>query len=51
MLLRIPVYKKPIKESTIPKLVDEHDGSHLYIVKPKDSKWRIAYNYKSQYQN
>ena len=46
MLLRIPVYKKPIKESTIPKLVDEHDGSHLYIVKPKDSKWRIAYNYK-----
>ena len=46
MLLRIPVYKKPIKESTIPKLVDEDDGSHLYIVKPKDSKWRIAYNYK-----
>ena len=46
MLLRIPVYKKPIKESTIPKLVDEHEGSHLYIVKPKDSKWRIAYNYK-----
>ena len=45
MLLRIPVYKQQKKE-VIDALVDEDKGTQVYIVKPKETKWRIAYNFK-----
>ena len=45
MLLRIPVYKQQKKE-VIDTLVDEGKGTQVYIVKPKETKWRIAYNFK-----
>ena len=46
MVLRIPVYKQDLKEAVQPKptLVDK--TIEKYIVKPKETKWRIAYNFK-----
>ena len=45
MLLRIPVYKQQKKE-VFDTLVAEDKITQIYIVKPKDTKWRLAYNFK-----
>ena len=45
MLLRIPVYKQPKKE-VFDNIVAEDKSTKIYIVKPKETKWRIAYNFK-----
>ena len=45
MVLRIPVYPKVVKE--IVKEIPKVDSStKAYIVKPKETKWRIAYNFQ-----
>ena len=44
MVLRIPVYPKVVEEvNKVPK-VDKI--TQAYIVKPKETKWRIAYNFQ-----
>ena len=45
MLLRIPVYKQQKKE-VFDALVAKDKSTQIYIVKPKETKWRIAYNFK-----
>ena len=45
MILRIPVYKHKKKE-VFDTLVVEDQNTQIYIVKPKETKWRIAYNFK-----
>ena len=45
MLLRIPVYKQ-LKKEVFDAFVAEDKSTQIYIVKPKDTKWRIAYNLK-----
>lgn len=45
MLLRIPVYKQ-LKKEVFDSLVAEDKSTQIYIIKPKDTKWRIAYNLK-----
>lgn len=44
MMLRIPVYPKIVEKVTPPPQVDQRTQS--YIVKPKETKWRIAYNFQ-----
>lgn len=44
MMLRIPVYLKIVEEVTPPPKVDQ--TTQAYIVKPKETKWRIAYNFQ-----
>lgn len=44
MVLRIPVY--PVVVEEIPDSVKADDGTQAYIVKPKETKWRIAYNFQ-----
>jgi len=44
MVLRIPVYPE-IVDST-PASPKKVDNTETYIVKPKETKWRIAYNYQ-----
>ena len=46
MLLRIPVYNQQIKEVVVPELTIEDKSTQKYIVKSKETKWRIAYNFK-----
>ena len=46
MLLRIPVYNQQIKEVVVPELRIENKSTQTYIVKSKETKWRIAYNFK-----
>ena len=46
MLLRIPVYNQQIKEVVVPELTSEDKSTQKYIVKSKETKWRIAYNFK-----
>lgn len=46
MLLRIPVYNQQIKELVVPELTIEDESTQKYIVKSKETKWRIAYNFK-----
>ena len=46
MLLRIPVYNQQIKELVVPELRIEDKSTQKYIVKSKETKWRIAYNFK-----
>ena len=45
MILRIPVYPKPVVAPSSPKPVKELTTAP-YIVKPKETKWRIAYNFQ-----
>ena len=45
MLLRIPVYKQ-LKKEVFDAFVAKDMSTQIYIVKPKDTKWRIAYNLK-----
>lgn len=44
MMLRIPVYPKIVEKVTPPPQVDQRTQS--YIVKSKETKWRIAYNFQ-----
>lgn len=45
MTLRIPVY--PMVEEKLPEPTVELDqNTQAYIVKPKETKWRIAYNFQ-----
>ena len=44
MMLRIPVYPEIVEEIPDPIVVD--DQTQTYIVKPKETKWRIAYNFQ-----
>lgn len=44
MMLRIPVYPEIIEEIPDPIVVE--DQTQAYIVKPKETKWRIAYNFQ-----
>ena len=44
MMLRIPVYPKIVEKVAPPPQVDQRTQS--YIVKPKETKWRIAYNFQ-----
>ena len=45
MVLRIPVY--PMLVEKLPeKLVQLDQSTQAYIVKPKETKWRIAYNFQ-----
>lgn len=44
MMLRVPVYPKIVEKVTPPPQVDQTTQS--YIVKPKETKWRIAYNFQ-----
>jgi LysM repeat protein len=44
MMLRIPVYPKIVEKVTPPPQVDQRTQS--YIVQPKETKWRIAYNFQ-----
>ena len=46
MILRIPVYPKPVVAPSSPKLVKKELTTAPYIVKPKETKWRIAYNFQ-----
>lgn len=46
MILRIPVYPKPVVAPSSPKLVKKDLTTAPYIVKPKETKWRIAYNFQ-----
>mgnify|MGYP001277702191 CR=1 FL=1 len=42
MVLRIPIYPEVVEKVTEPVKVD--DSTQAYIVKLKETKWRIAYN-------
>jgi LysM repeat protein len=44
MVLRIPVYPEVIEKVAEP--VKEDDSTQAYAVKPKETKWRIAYNFQ-----
>jgi len=45
MVLRIPVYSKVVEK--VPEPPFELDqNTQAYIVKPKETKWRIAYNFQ-----
>ena len=45
MVLRIPVYPVVVEQVTEPPLeVDQN--TQAYVVKPKETKWRIAYNFQ-----
>lgn len=46
MILRIPVYPKPVVAPSSPKPVKKELTTAPYIVKPKETKWRIAYNFQ-----
>ena len=46
MILRIPVYPKPVVVPSSPKPVKKELTTAPYIVKPKETKWRIAYNFQ-----
>ena len=46
MILRIPVYPKPVVAPSLPKPVKKELTTAPYIVKPKETKWRIAYNFQ-----
>jgi LysM repeat protein len=45
MVLRIPVYPKVVEKVPEP-LVEIDQNTQAYIVKPKETKWRIAYNFQ-----
>ena len=45
MLLRIPVYPKVVEKVPEPP-VEIDQNTQAYIVKPKETIWRIAYNFK-----
>ncbi len=44
MVLRIPLYPEVVEKLLEPVKVDEN--TQAYIVKPKETKWRIAYNFQ-----
>ncbi len=47
MKLRIPVYAKVVEKAVTPIKVDKTPpNTRVYTVKPKETKWRIAYNFK-----
>jgi hypothetical protein len=47
MILRIPVYAKLVEDAnTPPKLYEPSKTTRAYTVKSKETKWRIAYNFK-----
>ncbi|MEK9609159.1 MAG: LysM domain-containing protein [Flavobacteriaceae bacterium] len=46
MILRIPVYPKHVVAPSSPKPVKKELTTAPYIVKPKETKWRIAYNFQ-----
>ena len=45
MVLRIPVYPKVVEKVPEPP-VEIDQNTQAYIVKPKETKWRIAYNFQ-----
>ncbi len=45
MVLRIPVYPKDVEEK-VKKFPKVDKSTQPYIVKPKETKWRIAYNFQ-----
>lgn len=46
MVLRIPIYRKVVKKETKPEVVEVDPNTQAYIVKPEETKWRIAYNFQ-----
>jgi LysM repeat protein len=46
MVLRIPVYPEVVVEKLPEPTVEVDQNTQAYIVKPKETKWRIAYNFQ-----
>jgi LysM repeat protein len=46
MVLRIPVYPEVVVEKLTEPTVEVDQNTQAYIVKPKETKWRIAYNFQ-----
>ena len=46
MVLRIPVYPEVVVEKLPEPTVEVDQKTQAYIVKPKETKWRIAYNFQ-----
>ncbi len=46
MVLRIPVYLEVVVEKLPEPTVEVDQNTQAYIVKPKETKWRIAYNFQ-----
>ena len=46
MVLRIPVYPVVVVEKLPEPTVEVDQNTQAYIVKPKETKWRVAYNFQ-----
>jgi len=46
MVLRIPFYPEVVVEKLTEPTVEVDQNTQAYIVKPKETKWRIAYNFQ-----